>query len=288
MEIRIRNCNNVVAGTMSIVDGRLNVKYAINGTGKSTVAKAIESAALHDDAGLNKLTPFAYTHDNDSEHQPTVEGLPDDIKIAVFDENYVNQYVFLEDELLKNSFDIFVKTENYKQRLAEINQLIANVSNVFDTNPELDSFISDMSEFIAAFGGNARTGIANNGTIVKGMSGGNLIQHIPHELEDYSAFLLDGRNSKWLKWQASGREYMELCDKCPFCAGDLAPQRDKIERINTQYDSKTIEHLSKILVLFERLGNYFSEETNTHVREITTSVQGLSQEQKNYLVCFRS
>lgn len=283
MDIRISNCNNVENGTISIVEGRLNVKYAINGTGKSTVAKAIESTALHDDAGLKSLTPFAYLEDDNPEHQPVVEGLPTDIEVAVFDESYVNQYVFLEDELLKNSFDIFVKTENYEQKMEEINQLIANVKNVFDTNPELDSFISDMSEFIAVFG-NARTGIANNGVLVKGMSGGNLIQHIPTGLEDYSAFLLDGRNSKWLKWQASGREYMELGDKCPFCAGDLAPQREKIERINTQYDSKTIEHLSKILALFERLGNYFSEETNARVREITTSVQGLSAEQKNYLV----
>lgn len=283
MVIRISNCNNITSGTISITEGRLNVKYAINGTGKSTVAKAIESAALHDDTGLKKLTPFAYLGDNAPEHQPMVEGLPTDTKVAIFDESYVNQYVFLEDELLKNSFDIFVKTENYEQKMAEINRLIANVRNVFDENPELDSFISDMSEFIAVFG-NARTGIANNGALVKGMSSGNLIQHIPNGLEDYSAFLLDGRNSKWLKWQASGREYMELGDKCPFCAGDLAPQRDKIERINTQYDSKTIEHLSKILALFDRLGSYFSEETNACVREITTSVQGLSAEQKNYLV----
>ena len=283
MDIRILNCNNVETGAISIVEGRLNIKHAINGTGKSTVAKAIESAALHDADGLKKLTPFAYIGDDIPEHQPLVEGLPENIKVAIFDENYVNQYVFLEDELLKNSFDIFVKTENYEQRMEEINHLIANVRNVFDTNPELDSFISDMSEFIAAFG-NARTGIANNGALVRGMSGGNLIQHIPNGLEDYSAFLLDGRNSKWLKWQALGREYMELGDKCPFCAGNLAPQREKIERINTQYDAKIIEHLSKILALFERLGNYFNEDTNACVREITTSIQGLSPEQKSYLV----
>lgn len=283
MDIRIGNCNNITNGTISIVEGRLNVKYAINGTGKSTVAKAIECAAIHDDSGLKKLLPFAYLGDNTPEHQPFVEGLPADTKVAIFDESYVNQYVFLEDELVKNSFDIFIKTENYEQKMEEINQLIANVKNVFDANPELDSFITDMSEFIAVFG-NARTGIANNGALVRGMSGGNLIQHIPTGLEDYSAFLLDGRNAKWLKWQASGREYMELGDKCPFCAGDLAPQREKIERINTQYDSKTIEHLSKILALVERLGSYFSEETNDRIREITSSVQGLSAEQKNYLV----
>lgn len=283
MDIRITNCNNITNGLISIAEGRVNLKYAINGTGKSTIAKAIDSSVAHDGDTLNKLTPYAFIGDTAPEHQPSVTGLPDDIIIAIFDEKYVEQYVFLEDELLKNSFDIFVKTDNYEQHLAEINRLVASVRTNFDDNPELDSLITDMGEFISVFG-NSRTGIANNGVLVKGMSGGNLIRNIPQGLEDYSAFLTDAQNSIWLKWQATGRDYMALGDKCPFCAGDIAPHREKIERIKTEYDAKTIEHLSKILDLFERLGHYFDDETNAAVREITTSVQGLSQEQKTYLV----
>ena len=285
MDIRIANCNNITSGDISITEGRLNVKYAINGTGKSAVAKAIEYSANHDEAALRGLTPYAFIGDNDPDNQPSVTGLPADINIAVFDERYVDQYVFLdaEDELLKNSFDIFVKTENYVQHLSEINRLVASVRTIFDDNPELDGLITDMDEFISVFG-NSRTGIANNGALVKGMSGGNLIRNIPQGLEDYSAFLTDAQNSKWLKWQATGYDFMALGDKCPFCADALAPHREKIERIKTEYDAKTIEHLSKILGLFERLGHYFDDETNTAVRDITTSVQGLSPEQKTYLV----
>ena len=42
MDIVIKNCNNIVNGTIKIVKGCLNVKYGINGTGKSTIAKAIK------------------------------------------------------------------------------------------------------------------------------------------------------------------------------------------------------------------------------------------------------
>ncbi len=284
MDIRISNCNNITNGSVSITEGRLNLKYAINGTGKSTIAKAIESKAKQEDAALEELIPYAYLEDNQAEHRPSVEGLPEDLVIAVFNENYVNQYVFLDDELLKDSFEIFVKTENYEQKLTEINRLIASVRTIFEDNPELESLIMDVSEFISVFGSNTRTGIANNSALVKGMSSGNVIQHIPTGLEDYSVFLTNAQNSKWLKWQATGREYMALGDKCPFCASNLEPRREIIERINTEYDAKNVEHLSKILGLFERLGHYFSEETNERVREITQSVQGLSDEQKVYLV----
>lgn len=284
MVIQIRNCNNITNGEISIVEGRLNIKYAINGTGKSTIAKAIKSAIEHDETSLRDLLPYRLMQHPTEDQLPSVSGLPDDLRIAVFDEEYVEKYVFLEDDLLKDSFDIFVKTNDYEQRLAEINGLIAGVKTIFEDNPDLDGFISDMKEFIAVFG-NSRTGIANNGALVRGMQGGNVIQNIPQELEGYSAFLTDAQNSKWLKWQATGRSsYMQLSDKCPFCAGELAPQRDKIDRIATEYDSKTVEHLSKILDLFERLGHYFDAETNVRVRTITMNVHGLSDEQKAYLV----
>lgn len=283
MEITLLNCNNINHGTVFVEENRLNIKYAINGTGKSTMAKAIEYSANRDESALNSLTPYANLGETNPDRLPHVEGLPEDVKVAVFDENYVNQYVFLEDELLKNSFEIFVKTESYERLMGEINSLIANTRTLFEMNPELDSVIKDMSEFVSSFG-KARSGIANNGAMVKGFGSGNLIQHIPEGLEDYAPFLNDDRNAKWLKWQADGRAYMELSSKCPFCTSDLALQRAKINRVSEEYDAKIIEHLSKILDLFDRLGQYFSQETNECVREITSNVHGLSEEQKQYLV----
>lgn len=44
--VEIISCNNVDQGTIEIKEGKLNIKYAINGTGKSTVAKAISAAVI--------------------------------------------------------------------------------------------------------------------------------------------------------------------------------------------------------------------------------------------------
>ena len=284
MTVNVVNCNNIIHGAVTIEENRLNIKYAINGTGKSTVAKAIEYAASHDDSGLRNLTPYSSIGTTDATLLPHVDGLPGDVHIAIFNEEYVNQYVFMEDELVKNSFDIFVKTPRYEQLRDEINGLVSSIRSMFDNTPELESLFSDLSEFITCFGSNARTGISASGALAKGLSKGNLIKNIPAGLEEYSEFLQAEKNSTWLKWQATGREFMEISDKCPFCARDIAPQRDKIEQVKNEYDAKTVEHLSKILALFERLGHYFSEETNEKVRRITMSVTGLSAEQKSYLV----
>ena len=43
MEINIKNCNNIKEASISVEKNSLNIKYGMNGTGKSTIAKAIES-----------------------------------------------------------------------------------------------------------------------------------------------------------------------------------------------------------------------------------------------------
>lgn len=48
MRLRIKKCNNIESGEFDIIEGRLNIKYAINGTGKSTIAKAIDAFVTND------------------------------------------------------------------------------------------------------------------------------------------------------------------------------------------------------------------------------------------------
>lgn len=41
MELIIKNCNNIKEGNINVEENKLNIKYGINGTGKSTLSKAI-------------------------------------------------------------------------------------------------------------------------------------------------------------------------------------------------------------------------------------------------------
>jgi len=60
MRLTIRNCNNIENGEFDITDGRLNIKYAINGTGKSTISKAIEAFVTNNQEKKDSLLPFKY------------------------------------------------------------------------------------------------------------------------------------------------------------------------------------------------------------------------------------
>ena len=60
MRIQIENCNVIDSGSIDIEPHKLNIKYAINGTGKSTIAKAIQAKVTGNEDGLKQLLPFQY------------------------------------------------------------------------------------------------------------------------------------------------------------------------------------------------------------------------------------
>lgn len=60
MNIEIKNCNNIDRGSIELIEGRLNIKYAINGTGKSTISKVLEAYIKNDDSQKKALLPFKY------------------------------------------------------------------------------------------------------------------------------------------------------------------------------------------------------------------------------------
>lgn len=133
--ITINNCNNIDHGEISIKSNHLNIKYAFNGTGKSTISKAIKATINNNQDDLMALIPFKYK--NDMSVIPSVDGLNDYKSVMIFNEEYVEQYVFQNDELIKNSFEIFVRSKNYDKHMENINSLIKEIHNTFYEDDEI-------------------------------------------------------------------------------------------------------------------------------------------------------
>jgi hypothetical protein len=90
MNLTIAYCNNIDAATIAIEETRLNIKYALNGTGKSTVARAIE-LQLRGEGALKELTPFKLLDSAKEEHRPRVDGLAGITSCAVFNDAYISR-----------------------------------------------------------------------------------------------------------------------------------------------------------------------------------------------------
>ena len=284
MNIEIRNCNNIDSGKIAVTAGRLNIKYAINGTGKSTVAHAIELAA--NGMNLKELTPYKYLGEDliTEQYRPTVLFSETIGEVAIFNEEYVNQYLFRPNELIENSFEVFIKTADYDKRMAKIQLLIEDIQKAFRNNPELDELISDLTTFVTGFG-KAQKGYSKTGSIGKGIAKGNKIINVPPVLAEYTPYIQSEKNAAWLTWQSKGEEYLYLSEQCPYCAGKLtSPQKEVVKQVAIEYDSKYVAELQKMVGVFQALKEYFTDDVKVVIDRLATSSTEFTKEEINYLI----
>lgn len=283
MNIQVINCNNIDFASIAIVENKLNIKFAPNGTGKSTIAKAIILGTKDDQNLLNELMPFKLKNENPQNLRPEVNGVEALNNVMCFNEEYVNQFVFKPNELLSNSFDIFVRTDSYKQKEQEIEDLVRDIKLLFSESPELEALIATLKEMGGAFR-LSKTGLDKKSTGMRGLSSGNKIKHIPDGLESYTPFIQSQNSVNWIDWQTKGCDFSDLSDNCPFCSSHAADKKDQIKKVGQEYDKNTIKNLIAIIDVIEKLGDYFSDEAKARLKAITTLKEGLEKEQEDFLV----
>ena len=281
--LTIRNCNNLDKAEVGVQLNKLNIKYGINGTGKSTIVRAIELASS-EQGNLNELLPFKHRENPEQENHPNVVGLDDTVTVKVFNEKYVDQFLFKRDEIIDKSFSIFIKTTEYEQKMLEIENLISGIKDTFINDKNLDKVIQDLTELSASFGKSA-SGMHGAGKLAKAISKGNPLENIPEILTPYRSFLTmpENKNVKWLGWHNKGEEFLEVSDDCPYCTSSSLEKKETIRAIKQEYNPKNIEHLNDIIKIMDSLGHYFAPETHERLQEIMRNKGNISSEQKIYL-----
>jgi ABC-type Mn2+/Zn2+ transport system ATPase subunit len=267
--ISISNCNSVDRAEIVITKGTLNIKYGPNGVGKSTIAKAIVSQ-IRGDGTLYDLVPFKNRGKAEAE-PPKVTGV-DDLKSAlVFDDDYVQQFVFQKDEVLKNSFDIFIKTPEYVAAMDAIDVLLSGVKQALTNNAEIEQTITDLKDLRDAFGKSKPGSIPKTSKIHKAFGTGNKTENIPATLKPFESFIKSQDPAKWIGWQIRGNEFLQMGDTCPYCSTVLAGegQKDTALAVEKEYDATAVNHLNTLKSVIERLGKYFSEKCRENLEQVT-------------------
>ena len=259
MDIEIRNCNNIDDGKISIVEGALNVKYAINGTGKITIANALMAFVNNDEQIKKALVPFKYTN-SPGDHDTEVSGYDGVSKISIFNEQYVQDYVY---------------------QPTEIEKLLNSINTTFQCHPDLDGLIVAFSQFVDGFG-KAKNGYSATGAIGKGLGKGNIIENIPRELESYAPYLASENNVKWIKWQIDGKTYLDVAEQCPYCSGKIDDRKEKILKVSETFDPKVVDQINKMLSVFEQLMPYFDDDTQKKINEIIKNSAGITDVQMQF------
>lgn len=220
--IGIKNCNCIKEAQIKIEEGTLNIKYGSNGTGKSTISKAILLKSHGSEKDLEILKPYLA----EKEQNPIVDQIPFS-KVMVFDESYVNSYLFKEKSFLENSFQVFLKSDECDELTRRITELLSELQGIFQENEaiqNLSSFLPRYAEAVKYSDGE----ISKKGGIGEFLKGNGAGFDKYDELKIYKPFY--NRDivsvSKWAKWRNDGIKQMQG-NSCPFCADELNAEIDK-------------------------------------------------------------
>lgn len=204
IDVNVSHCNSIDAATSSISPGSLNIKYGPNGTGKTTLAKAIELTVRGEN--LAAMLPFnteGKPHQRPSRRSKGLQGIK---PVFIFNEDYINQFVFQQDEVVKNSFDIFIKNAEYDTKMAAIEAAVAGIKDTFKKNAQLDQVLRDLvrlADLSESFD-KSQSGFSKAVRLSKALGGGNKLEHIPAILTPYTAFIRSEASAKWIGWQLKG------------------------------------------------------------------------------------
>lgn len=282
--ITIKDCNSITEAQITLRRESLNIKYGPNGIVKSTIARALVLNARGGDA-LQELLPFKYRQGG-SGKEPTVVGADEIENVLVFDEHYVAQFVFQPDEVIKNSFEIFIRTPEYQAGIEELEAIFEDLKKVFLENAALDDVIASFTELRNAFTITKSGGIAKTSKGFKALGMGGKLATIPKPLLGFEQFLHSDDPAGWLSWQAKGKNYLQLSENCPFCSVPNVDKRTAVH-VSEEYESAAVKNMSALRLVLEKLAGFFVPERLQQLRRITTSLEGLSPEQDQFLANLR-
>ncbi|GAA4687972.1 AAA domain-containing protein [Promicromonospora umidemergens] len=282
--IEIRDCNSISEATITLRKSALNIKYGANGVGKSTIARALQLRA-QGDGSLDSLVPFKH-RGVDGAPSPEVVGADTIKTVLVFDDDYVSRFVFQPDEVLKNSFEVFINTDEYKQGLVQIDSLFQALKDTFSQQEEFDAALTAFTALRDAFGVTKTGAIAKNSRGFKAIGMGGKMAHVPEPLQGYKQFLDSDDPATWITWQSKGKTFLDLSENCPFCSNS-GVDKATAKQVSAVYESAAVKNLSALRQVVDQLGDYFEDSKRELLQGLLTSLGELSPEQSIFLTNLR-
>jgi ABC-type Mn2+/Zn2+ transport system ATPase subunit len=267
--IEIKNCNCIKEANVTIEEGTLNIKYGSNGTGKSTISRAIYLKTHGSDSEFQTLLPYWA----DESQKPEVNGIPFN-KVRVFDESYVNSYLFKEKSFLENSFRVFLKSEECDKLANDIAVLLSALQGIFQHDEDIQNLRAFLPKYAEAVKYNDGE-ISKKGGVGEFLKGNGAGFDKYDELKPYKPFY--DRDmvsvSKWAKWRNDGIKQMHG-ETCPFCADELKQEIEKEnEVISKVFKNSAISTANAVLeYLHEAVEkNYINADAISVLREYISS-----------------
>lgn len=276
MNIIIKNCNCINEANISIIRKKINIKFAPNGTGKTSIAYALH---YHDKPDI--LKEFIPYGDNSI---PEIIGMKYK-KVRVFDESYINNYLFSDNSVLNSttkSYQVFVKNDTLEEQKKIIQKKLSKLVEELRTTQELTKLNSFLESSGYKILENKFLGGLNE--ILKGFGEGFENYHI---LDSYKVLYQDkSLLAKWANWRIDGIKFNNK-NICPYCTKRINQKSisEENECIKNVFKKSALEKANEIIsFLSNGVSNGFINHNASLTLQKYFGVNSETEELKNLLI----
>lgn len=256
--VELENCGNIINGTITIEKSKLNIKYGINGTGKSTISKSLK---YKDSDQIAELKSFY------SVGEPNVSVTPDMGEVITFDEEFVNQIVFVDNEVIGNSFEVFLKTENYELKKDQVETRLKQIHTILSLDEQIRKLRQIIFDVNSKFKTTSTGALSSTGMLKSIIN--RQVAVIPTELSQYEGFITNEEISiPWIDWKGRGDQF-DINNRCPYCSEkiDRVQQDVRKQVFKNTYSKADSQNLADMLKFLEELHIYLAEDKYTTLVE---------------------
>ena len=282
MKLTFENLGAITKGELKLEKGRLNVKYGSNGTGKSTISKALDLYIKNE--SIESLKTFGQEKTPKFSIDEKVDN------ILVFNQEYVDNHLF-KDDIAHNSFEIMINTKEYKisrQRIDTMFEALVRNANNEDIKQIIIELESLMKEVPVTKRQTKTKGvqyrISKTSMFMKAKKVGNLDEKLDEQALKYKDILKGEQNYEWIKWFKAGQDFIKENQKCPFCLNDLPNDFDETSQsIENTVNVTELKDNLKIRQTMSDVDKYMSNDHREMMHHMTNKMEELSDVEKKEL-----
>jgi len=257
--VEIKKCNNIENARITIIENEINIKYAFNGTGKSTIAKAIDLKSCN--GKLDLLTPFEVKIKK-TKDKPFVSDIPY-TNVKVFNNDYIAKSVFQKTDLVKDAFEIFIRTDEYDRvknnidlKFEKIRKMAVEQDGVSRLKQAIDKILSQI-----ILTNDQKLDMRKVGIKQILDSSKTSFSKTPEALKEFEPFFKDESKVRWAAWKYEGIEEYSKHEKCPFCAQLDTPEKKQYSIIfKEKFDKEAIKFVDDLKKCFDSISEYVNED----------------------------
>jgi len=243
-------------------DNKVLIVYGSNGRGKSTIKDLFQKEKLEKNFGC------------ESENQSnTLYNEFGNNKFLVFDEKFVDQFVYYNNSLQQNSMKIIMKTDYINELYNEKSHANDIVNMILDTTNKYLSVIESFNSIL-----NIKSNTGTITTAKKRFATTFIEGNLPYRYDDLFE-ISDDNHRKW--WYEGLLIYKDnKLDSCPWCKtnidsvnGDLKEQIDSVDntkRIDAKLFSDKVEKVSNLSTIMNN--TLVNEEVKNIISQLISEI----------------